>query len=287
MGPSVSTPTTDPGTPTIQGLPVSRLRHRAEIPMLVVAGILTVVGVIAALAILAGDESLDGWRLAALIGLAIPFIHGTVGMRYFYWRNVSNAIEITERQLPEIYREYRAIASSMGITDPPRLYLMNGNGTMNAFASKCQVRRAYIVVYSDIVDLAIVHDDVAALRFVLAHELGHVLCGHVDLWRLAITAVPHAAKIGASVTRAQEYTADRVASYYAPDGRRGMLALFAGKNVYKHCDHDAYIESIGTHKDGFWLRFVNVMADHAVGFRRLRALARSEQEGWDVHGKML
>ncbi len=255
--------------------------------MLVIAGVLTVIGVIAALAILVGDESLDGWRLLALVGLALPFIHGTVGMRYFHWRAISNSIEINERQLPEIYREYRAMAASMGIADPPRLYLMNGHGQMNAYASKCQVRKAYIVVYSDIADLALVHGDMAALRFVLAHELGHVLCGHVDLWRLAITAVPNAAKIGASVTRAQEYRADRVASYYAPDGRRGMLALFAGKNMYKHCDHDAYLDSVRAHKDGFWLRFVNFMADHAVGFRRISALARSEEEGWDVHGKML
>jgi Zn-dependent protease with chaperone function len=271
----------------MQGLPVSRLRHRAEIPMLIVAGVLTVIGLIGAVAVLTSDQSLDGWRLLAVIGLAFPLFHGTVGMRYFYWRTISNAIEINERQLPEIYREYRAMAAAMGIDDPPRLYLMNGNGTMNAFASKCQVRKAYIVVYSDIVDLALVHGDMAALRFVLAHELGHVLCGHVDLWRLAITAVPHAAKIGASVTRAQEYTADRVASYYAPDGRRGMMALFAGKNVYKHCDHDAYLASVRDHRDGFWLRVVNFMADHAVGFRRLTALARSEEEGWDVHGKML
>ena len=77
------------------------------------------------------------------------------------------------------------------------------------------------------------------------------------------------------------------AELYAPDGRRGMLALFAGKNMYKHCDHDAYLESVRAHKDGFWLRFVNFMADHAVGFRRISALARSEEEGWDVHGKML
>jgi hypothetical protein len=35
------------------------------------------------------------------------------------------------------------------------------------------------------------------------------------------------------------------------------------------------------------LKVANFRADHAVGFRRLGALRRVQEEGWDVHGRML
>lgn len=41
------------------------------------------------------------------------------------------------------------------------------------------------------------------------------------------------------------------------------------------------------HKDGFWLKLSNFLADHPVGFRRMEAIKETEEKGWDVHGKML
>ena len=45
--------------------------------------------------------------------------------------------------------------------------------------------------------------------------------------------------------------------------------------------------SIAAHKDGLWLKLVNLFSSHPVGFRRMAALYQVQQRGWDVYGKML
>lgn len=263
------------------------LRHRAEMPMLALCIALTVAGIaIAGAAAAAGNEP-PAWATVAIAGLAAPFVLGAVYIRLHFWKTIANGVEITPEQLPDVYKLYADLAQQMGITELPRLYLVNGNGTLNAFASKCQIRRTYVVIYSDLLDIAYEFDDFETVRFVLAHELGHITCGHVNLWRTAVRVLPSTLFLGQSMSRAQEYSADRVASYYAPKGANGLMVLFAGKRLYRRTNVAAYTASVNNHKNGFWLRFVNFLADHAVGFRRMDALARVERDGWDVHGKML
>ena len=138
----------------------------------------------------------------------------------------------------------------MGLSDPdggmdglPRLYVSNGNGVLNAYATKCQLTRAYVVIYSDLVDIAYEHGDFSTVRFALAHELGHVKCRHVSIWRQLLHPVARLLFLSPSIFRSQEYTADRVASYYAPEGAMGLSVLYAGKRMYRHMDVDAYFDS--------------------------------------------
>lgn len=266
---------------------VAELRHRAEVPMLMFSGIVTAIGIAVVFWATATDVNVPGWASAALAGLIIPVFAAAVLIRFSYWREITNAVEITPDQLPEIHSTYLDMAHQMGMEHIPRLYLKNGDGALNAFASKCQVKRAFVVIYSDIVDIAYEHGDFAAVQFVLAHELGHIHCGHVDLWRQGILAVPRALLLGRSVSRAQEYTADRCAAYYAPEGATSMMVLFAGKRMYRRVNLGAYFESVDNHKHGFWMRFTNFWSSHAVGFRRMQPLRDIETTGWDVHGKML
>lgn len=266
---------------------VRELRHRAEIPMLSLCVGVTLLGVvIVVVASVTGNEP-PAWASIALAGLAAPVLLGTVYIRLHFWKTIANGVEITPQQLPEIHSMYVELAHNMGIGEVPRLYLVNGNGALNAFASKCQVRRTYVVIYSDLLDVAYEFDDFETVKFVLAHELGHIKCGHVNLWRSAVRVVPTTLFLGQSMSRAQEYSADRVASYFAPAGANGLMVLFAGKRMYRRTNFVAYKASMNTHKNGFWLRFVNFLADHAVGFRRMETLSRVESEGWNVHGKML
>ncbi|MEM9656381.1 MAG: M48 family metallopeptidase [Actinomycetota bacterium] len=271
--------TTDP-TP-------AELRHRAEIPALIAAGLITAGGVTVAVAAAASGAAAPAWATAALVGLLTPLLAGVIFIRYFYWKNIADGVEITDHQLPEVHAIYRDLVEEMSVHPSPRLYLANGNGALNAFASKCQVRRSYVVIWSDLIDIAYEHGDFAGIKFVLAHELGHIKCGHVDLWRQAIMAVPRLIFFGRTVIRAQEYTADRCAAYYAPEGAHSMMVLFAGKRMYRHCSIDACRASIANHKDGFWLKVANLLSDHAVGWRRIEPLANIETNGWDRHGKML
>lgn len=289
-----------PTSPQLQTQPqphptVREFRHRAEIPMLVLGGILTVLAVVACIFVILIGMSLSEFGQGVLVGILAPAL-AFFAIRWFYWSAITNAVEVTPAQFPEVYTIYHDLAQQMGfrpdavgkgITRLPRLYIKNGNGVMNAYASKCQVSRGYVVIHSDLVDVGYTYQDWEFVRFVLAHELGHIKCGHVDLWRSMIRPVATALRLQASVIRAQEYTADRVALYYAPAGGKGMIYLYCGKHLGHRVNMDEYFASVHAHKDGFWIKAANFLSDHAVGFRRMAALHEAETKGWDVHGKML
>lgn len=153
---------------------------------------------------------------------------------------------------------------------------------MNAFASKCQLHKGYEVLYSDLMDIAYKENDFEGIAFILAHELGHIKCGHVTAWLTILQPLAKILLLDKSLTRAQEWTADGCGYYYAPEGKRSMMVLSAGK-----VDFDEYIRSVDNHKNGLWLKFSNFMADNAVGFRRIQAIKETEEKGWNVHDKML
>ena len=274
---------------------VREFRHRAEVPMLVLGGILTVLAVVACIFVILLGMSLSEFGQGVLVGILAPAL-AFFAIRWFYWSAITNAVEVTPAQFPEVYTIYHDLAQQMGfrpdaagkgITRLPRLYIKNGNGVMDAYASKCQVSRGYVVIHSDLVDVGYTYQDWEFVRFVLAHELGHIKCGHVDLWRSMIRPVTTALRLQASVIRAQEYTADRVALYYAPAGGKGMIHLYCGKHLGHRVNMDEYFASVHAHKDGFWIKAANFLSDHAVGFCRMAALHEAETKGWDVHGKML
>ena len=210
--------------------------------MLVVAGLITLVGLGVALYMSQRGTDAPGWATAAVSGLAAPFVLGIVFIRFTYWTTISNGVEVTERQLPEVHAVYADLVREMEMDTTPRLYVKNGNGGLDAFASECTLRKAYVTIFSDLVDLAYENGDLEAIRFVLPHELGHIKCGHGSVWRSAIASVPRLLFLNRSVTRAQEYTADRCGAYYAPQGAKQMIALFAGKRVYRLVDLDEYFQ---------------------------------------------
>lgn len=272
---------------------MAQLRHRAEVPMLVLLGVLTVAIIVGAIVFVSTGSEISPFAQGVLAGLIAPAAAFFM-IRYLYWSAISDSVEVTEKQFPELYTMYVELAEKMGFSKDgeglkklPRLYIKNGNGTLNAYASKCQVKRSYVVLYSDIVDIAYTYGDFDALRFILAHELGHIKCGHVSLWRSMLNPVGTALFLDKTLVRAQEYTADRAACYYAPEGKMGMINLYAGKHLAPRVDMDEYFRSVDNHKDGIWLRLSNFLSDHAVGFRRMKAIKDTETHGWNVHGRML
>lgn len=116
---------------------------------------------------------------------------------------------------------------------------------MNAFVAKCTLRKRYIVIYSDLLDVYYSHKQNELVRFVLAHELAHHKCGHTNLCRLILAPALKPLFLDKSLTRAQEYTADRTAVYYAeegaldlsdhPVGYRRMQALKEAKRKWMGC----------------------------------------------------
>lgn len=273
--------------------PVRELRHRAEVPMLLIGTVLTAAAIIVAAVLTIDGLGVPSWlRSIIFVSVAGPILAGVIFARYQYWATISNAVEVTAEQLPQLHELFVEQAARLGMTPDgegmaktPRLFLVNGNGVMNAYATKCRIRRGYVVIYSDLLDLAYRYEDFDLMRFVLGHELGHHHCGHTQFRRLLITQVLRPLLLGASFSRAQEYTADRVGAFLSVEGSPGMIGLYAGKHMQHDVNREAYFEAISAHKDGFWLKVANFRADHPVGFRRLPTLRRMQQEGWDVHGR--
>lgn len=273
---------------------VRRLRHRAEAPMLVLATFLTAVAIIAVVVLVVDGLGVPDWlRTLVVLSVVSPLLVAVIA-RYQYWATISNAVEVTSDQLPDLHALFTEQASRLGMTPDgegmartPRLFLVNGNGVMNAYATKCRARRGYVVIYSDLLDLAYRYDDFDLMRFVLGHELGHHHCGHTQFRRLIVTQVLRPLQLSASMSRAQEYTADRVGAFLSVEGSPGMIGLFAGKHMQQDVDLDAYLAAVERHPDGFWLKLANFRADHPVGFRRVPLLRRMQSEGWDLHGTFL
>ncbi len=263
-----------------------KLRHRREIPMLIFAALITFAGIIYWLSLVTRDKEVKGVAALVPVIFVLPFVFALL-IRFNYWQVIGNGVEVTPRQFGDLHDQYVDVAAEMGMEKVPRLYLVNGNGVINAFASKCTVRKSFIVVYSDLLDIMYEHGDVDGVRFILAHELGHVKMKHVAIWRYIITVIPNYLRLGFSVTRAQEYTADRVAMHYAPEGAPSMMALYAGKRLYRRVDLTEYFASFDNHKVGFWARVSSLMSTHPQGHRRMRALYEMHQKGLDHHGNML
>ena len=67
------------------------------------------------------------------------------------------------------------------------------------------------------------------VEFVLAHELAHHKLHHVSLWRIVIGVIPGLMVLpGQTTTRAQEYSADRVAMAVCPNHASAMRLLVVG-----------------------------------------------------------
>ncbi len=264
---------------------------------MIAMSIILILGMLTALVVLAAWKIESNQALAAVLGsVFLGPLATVVFIRYLYWKTISNGIEVTPKQFPEIWEMFSELCQVMEFAPDaakannkiPRLYVVNGNGVINAFASKCTIQNGYVVLHSDLVDIAYLHNNFKGIRFVLAHELGHLKCGHVSIWRTMLTPPLALLKLDKSLTRAQEYTADRTAALVCPEGAAEMVrVLYSGKHMGTRVDIEEYYDSVANHKDGFWLRVVNFFSDHAVGFRRTEALRNAHKGQWDVHGRML
>jgi len=100
---------------------------------------------------------------------------------------LGSAIRVDHRQLPTVHRTYTDAAGTLDVRDLPELYVA---ASPVPHAMAIGIDRPIVVVTSGMVDL--LDDD--ELRFVLGHELGHVLSGHalyttmlLQLMRLSAT----------------------------------------------------------------------------------------------------
>jgi Zn-dependent protease with chaperone function len=123
-------------------------------------------------------------------------------------------VMVSPQQFPHIHAMVEKGAKSLGLGEVPMTFVYNSNGIMNAFALRLIGRRRYVWLTSALIDA----DNEEQLRFVIGHELGHHLAGHLNqfpnLLRWPAMIVPF---LGAAYSRSRELTCDRIGALIVHD----------------------------------------------------------------------
>ncbi|ERT05711.1 peptidase M48 family protein [Lyngbya aestuarii BL J] len=102
---------------------------------------------------------------------------------------MGNSIQVGPRQYASIYHLFRECIRDLDVLNEPVLFVAQ-NPQVNSYSLGQE--RPYIVLNTGLLDVV----DQAQLRAVLAHELGHIKCGHPILNQMAIWAMGVASTIG-------------------------------------------------------------------------------------------
>lgn len=196
----------------------------------------------------------------ALLGLGLGFLLYLFAQSTLISHIKGNGVELSEAQFPDLYAQFVACCDRLQIKERPQAYILNGNGGLNAFATKF-LGTQYVVLMSDVVDAMDKHVD--GVRFYIGHELGHLRMKHLSghLYRWPVLWLP---LLGAAYSRARESTCDRhgLACSSSPEGAaRALAALSAGTERWKQLDVNAYLNQT-SHTKGFWMSFHELTAGY-------------------------
>ncbi len=202
--------------------------------------------------------------ISAAIGSLLWFviIVGTLGLVLFYGIFVAlglwitqqffkaviygNAVRVTEDQYPTIHDIVESNCSELGLTTIPDVFIVNGQGAVNAVAVRFHSKR-YVLLFSDLVDLMLEREAINELKMIIGHELAHHAAGHTSVFRnLLIGPTKFIPFLGPAYSRACELTADRIGHALTDDNeasRRALISVVSGsKALASHVNIDAFRE---------------------------------------------
>ena len=161
---------------------------------------------------------------------------------------MGNTIQVGPRQYSTIYQMFRECVRDLDIYPEPTLFVVQ-NPQANSYALGQE--NPYIVMNTGILDLL----NEGEVRAVLAHELGHIKCGHTILIQMAMWAMSAASALGELTfgignfvsqaliyaffewRRKAELTADRAALLVIDDLNTvmsSMMKVTGGSSKYAH-----------------------------------------------------
>ena len=224
-------------------------------------------------------ENIEYLVMIIFTAIAIPFI---VSYAYAQYRSMS--VRITEKNYPEIYAIVEEFAQKLGMKRVPKIYMVQGDGVLNAFSSFIPFRQ-YIEIYADLLEVAYrEYHDMDTIRFIIAHEMAHIHYKHATMHyyygMMFSQAIPI---LGSTASRAREYSCDRLAQLLSgSDGIEAMMTLIAGKHLYKQVDKQDYLNHAREVK-GFFLFCYNLICSHPVMTKRVIALADPERKSGKLY----
>ena len=275
---------------TVHGIKgIRKLRHPAEIPLLIATSMATALAYLVWIALVIwlvtvpeptglGAQVRDfflsqegsGAQFLLLVPL-IPIILW-VARAMLYAKLRATAVQMSPTQFPEGYRMVVEAAQQFGLRRVPDAYVTMGNGQINAFAAGHGYRR-FVVVHSDMFEIGGRARDPEALRFVIGHEVGHLAAGHISMLRLLfVTLGLNVPLLGKALVRAQEYTADNHGYAYAPQGVPGVMGVLSGGKYLGAEVNTHALADRATREKGLWLHMTVWRSTHPVITWRAHAL---------------
>ena len=196
----------------------------------------------------------------ALLILLAGFVAHLFAQSALIARIKGNGVELSEAQFPDLYAHFSACCERLKIAKRPQVYIVNGNGALNAFATQF-LGLQYVVLLSDVIDAMDRHAE--GVRFYIGHELGHLRLRHISghLLRWPVLWLP---LIGAAYARAKETSCDRhgLACCSSPaSAAHALAALSSGAKRWAKLDPAAYIRQ-ANESSGFWMSFHELVAGY-------------------------
>jgi len=227
-------------------------------------------------------------------------IGGVLGERGVRNLFLGDAVLIGPTQRPQLYTLYQEVLQALDWPPagqaPPQLYVTQ---TPIANAGAVGFENPFIVISSGSLELL----DLDEQRYILAHELGHIMTGHTTYRTIAqivlffgMSALPILASIALlpfqlallEWYRKSELSADRAGMLGTQDARASLstfLKLAGGRSLGDSIDLDAYLAQAAEYETGgtAWdsvLKLLNTaLRDHPFHTVRAGELQRWSQSG--------
>ncbi|MBI4239457.1 M48 family metallopeptidase [Candidatus Uhrbacteria bacterium] len=224
----------------------------------------------------------DRWEdIALVVGLVISFYLFTFFLHLFALAYIRmNSVKVGSEQLSKIWNTVLRQSARLGLKKQPATYVLNGQGTMNAFAAKL-VRKKVVVLYSDLVEALVEADDQTQLDVVIGHELGHHALGHTCHWMWLLLPGEFFPLLSGAWSREREYSSDRVALALTgnlPSCERAIIKLAAGRLVGRSANVDKFVDQVREERSFFtWLAEISATHPHLP--KRVIAVRKLASQG--------
>jgi len=228
----------------------SRLRYPTERAVYVATMLLNIVVIIVAALVIRMDDSwkkehriaakaADGLKVSAAALLLAPIALVLMRNRR---RNTlrANALRLGPTQFPEIYEDYAELCTTLGIHEPPELYVVD-EGLKEPSMAASTWSSQFIGINARFLEpkLEVVRP---VYRFLLARELGRLRLGHTHwLDELLIAHVSRIPVLRNPLLHARTFSHDRYGATLVPDGVRGLVVQASGRHLLTIVDVESFL----------------------------------------------